>query len=122
LLLALADGLATLDQLKDALALYRAQRQPLGRLALQHRMLTTLQVYKVLDDQAENGGLFGEVAVRLGFLDKAKFCDLIMLQNRSTPAFYEFLEQQHIITAEQAIELRDKITGNVCTVPRTAAC
>jgi hypothetical protein len=55
------------SELENALKLQKEKHITLGVLALRENLLSTKQVSTILDNQRENGGLFGEIAIELGF-------------------------------------------------------
>ena len=45
----------------------------------------------ILDNQRENGGLFGEIAIELGFINKIDIDRLLILQNENRVLLGEIL-------------------------------
>ena len=52
-------------------------------LAVQEENLNERQLCEILDHQREKGGLFGEIAIELGFLNKVDVDALLKMQNGS---------------------------------------
>ena len=94
-------GWATTDQLRQADVWRRKAHPQLGTLALTHGMLTVAQVFDILGQQALAGGLFGQIALQMGFLSKSDLYELLELQSRMTPTMVEALVALAIITPEQ---------------------
>jgi hypothetical protein len=64
----LAAGWATFDELEQAVDVRRQSRPMIGKLALTYRKLTMAHVFQILKEQATSNEMFGEIAVRLGFI------------------------------------------------------
>lgn len=98
-------GWATTDDVRRGHAWRVDHRPQLGKLALMSGSLTVRQVFAVLKRQAIAGGLFGEIAVELGYLDRGTLYDLLEQQTRLTPTLSDALLNLAIITPEQALAL-----------------
>jgi hypothetical protein len=83
---------------------YRARPQ-LGQLALCDGKLRVADVFRILERQASYGGLFGESALMLGYMDKEQLNDLLLQQVEQTPTLLEAFCVLGILTTEQANEL-----------------
>lgn len=101
-LTALDAGWVTTDDLRRAYAWRNAQRPQLGRLALVQGKLTMSQVFEVLGRQSLHGGVFGKVAVDLGFLNKSDVYDLLQAQAQLTPTLADALVALELLTPQQA--------------------
>ena len=96
-------GVATIDQLQLANDWRRKRRPQIGKLALIHGKLTVAQVFDVLSQQAETGGLFGQTAVQLGFMTLGDLYELLQKQAALTPTLADALVNQGVISPEQAL-------------------
>ena len=108
-LAALDAGWATLDELIAALADRRRARPEIGKLALSARKLTMKQVFQILEQQAIDGKLFGEIAVDKGFLTEIDVEQLLAAQATLCPTLSEILVANKTISSEQASTLRNRL-------------
>ena len=108
-LASLANGWATVAQLQEAVQWCRSRRPKVGELAVRRGCLTVAQVFRVLEHQAESGGLFGSIAVELGFLSESDVIHLLQLQSALAPALAEGLLATGTLTTEQAATLQQQI-------------
>lgn len=98
-------GWGTTDDVRRGNAWRMSHRPQLGKLALMSGSLTVQQVFEVLRRQALVGGLFGELAVELGYLERGTLYELLEQQARLTPTLSDALLNLTIITPEQALAL-----------------
>jgi len=85
-----AAALAVLDRRRD-------KTPPLGRLALQKRMLNVRQVFLILSTKIDTGLRFGEQAIKLGYLDETQLENLLILQTRSRPGVCRLLGEMQFV-------------------------
>ena len=116
-LAALAQGVATVEQLEAAAESRRQERPAIGELALAERKLNMAQVMQILGEQAITGELFGKIAVRLNHLSTADVNALLHLQATLTPDLSDILVSQGVLTADQAEALRNDVRGQLRGVP-----
>lgn len=99
---------ATPADLRRALQ-WRSDRTPrIGKLAMTCGKLTVAQVFEVLGRQAIVGGLFGEVAVEMGFLSHRNIHELVALQQSLTPGLADALAAIGKVSLEQAQLLAER--------------
>ncbi|MAT69022.1 MAG: hypothetical protein CMJ58_05805 [Planctomycetaceae bacterium] len=85
-------GLLTTDDFFALLEQQVASRPPMGALAIETGKLTMKQVFEVLEAQCEETSqMFGEAAVRLGFLSEQDLAVLIYEQARRAMSMTELL-------------------------------
>lgn len=108
LLAALDAGWATTDQVRQAYAWRRRSRPQIGKLALAKGKLTMAQVFDVIGRQALEGGLFGQVALQMGFIDKSALYELLDLQADLAPSMADALIAVDVLTPTQASVLVDQ--------------
>jgi hypothetical protein len=108
-LAAIAQGMATAEELQAAAVARRQSRPAIGRLAITQRKLTMAQAFRILGQQAVTGELFGDIAVQMGFLDEAELHGLLQRQATLTPALSDVLVTQGVLTPEEAEALRGQI-------------
>lgn len=113
----LGQGLGTIEQVTSAAQRRRGARPLIGMLALQQRKLTMVQVFRVLEVQAETGELFGLIAIKLGYLSDADLTDLLHQQAKLTPSLADTLASSRVLTLEQAALLRGQIQEQLRTQP-----
>lgn len=101
----LSRKLATPRQIQAAADACRANRPKLGALALEEGKLTMQQVFSILSEQATSDEYFGEIAVRLGYLDSSALRELLWLQIERSPKLAEVLADQGVITYRQKSDL-----------------
>lgn len=75
----------------QALDKQRQVTQPIGRIALENRMLTMKQVFHILDEQADSPLRFGELAIALGYLNEEQVNDLLAIQKKKRPGMCQVL-------------------------------
>jgi len=99
----------TAEQAIQALSIQLDSTKPLGRLALEERMLTVRQVMKVLEEQADNPDLrFGELAVGLRFLSDEQVAKLLMRQHRQRRSLDQVLIGMDIVRAPELAIVRQR--------------
>ncbi len=102
-------GWATPNDLRRAQAWRNAAGPKLGTLAMRRGQLTMDHVFEILGEQAISGGLFGEIAVQLGHLDKGDLHELLELQATQVPTLMDALTALSLITSKQADELHQAL-------------
>lgn len=108
-LLALENGWATVDQLRGAIAICRSRRPRIGELAVREGKLTVSQVFRVLEYEATFGGMFGENAVKLGYLSPADLHVLLQEQATNTPKLWDVLRETGVLTEAQMVMLKANV-------------
>ena len=76
----------TAEQSTQIVQLQREKTPPIGKIALNRRILSVQQISRVLNQQAESRLRFGEQAVALGYTDEATVTRLLALQRQSRPS------------------------------------
>ena len=99
-------GEVTDDDILAALEYRREMTPPIGKLALQERLLTVKQVSRVLLAQCDSQLRFGQQAVELGFLVPAQVDELLELQARSRPGLPTCLVELGFMTRERMKKCR----------------
>jgi len=94
----IAQGIVDEKSVYDALNCQKARKQPIGKIALQEKMLTVKQVFAILNikaeklnNKSEKPKLFGEIAIELGYLDARSVDDLLSIQRKSVTPIGEIL-------------------------------
>jgi len=95
-----ARGLARPEDIVNALSRQSELELPIGKLALEHDMLTMNQTFEILNHQADTHLDFGEVAIRLGCLNAQQVSKLLVLQRQSRPMIGEILVGMGVLSAE----------------------
>jgi hypothetical protein len=108
-LLALENGWATVQQLRGAIAVCRSRRPRIGELAVHEGKLTVSQVFRILEYEATNGGMFGENAVKLEYLSASDLYQLLQEQAAATPKVWEVLLENGVLTQHQFAVLKDTV-------------
>lgn len=80
-----------------AMDLQRDDIIPIGKLAIQERMLHSRQVMMILNAQIDSGKLFGQIAVDLGFMDQEAVKKLLSLQQQHRPPLLDVLRQMEVV-------------------------
>ena len=101
----LSRKLATPRQIQAAVEFCRENRPKIGALALVEGKLKVREVFQILGEQATTNEVFGEIAVRLGFLDRSTLRELLWLQVERSPKLEDVLAQQGVISYRQRSEL-----------------
>jgi len=104
-------GWATTDQLRAADAWRRKTHPQLGKLAMTQGKLRVSEVFDVLSHQATDGGLFGQIAIEKGLMDKGDLYELLELQAKLTPTLTDALVMLGIISPDQAAEITGQTAG-----------
>lgn len=81
----------------SAMDLQRDDIIPIGKLAIQERMLHSRQVMMILNAQIDSGKLFGQIAVDLGFMDQEAVKKLLSLQQQHRPPLFDVLRQMEVV-------------------------
>ncbi len=97
-------GLITAQEFVDAADRQLKSRVPIGRLALEQKMLTMHQALEILTLQADDPKPFGQLAVEAGYISKKELAELLMLQNDRMLEFDEILVEMGVV--EGAIATR----------------
>jgi hypothetical protein len=97
------NGVISCEEFFEALKLQLSTRPQLGALAIETRRLTFRQVFSILRTQCdEPNTLFGELAVRLGYLTGQDISQLLAEQASRAMPLAEVLVENNFITSEQA--------------------
>ncbi len=95
------NGVITCEEFFEALKLQLRTRPQLGALAIEKRKLNVRQVFGVLRSQCDSpDDLFGELAVKLGYLTEEDLAWLLHEQAVRVKPFTELLAELGILTAE----------------------
>jgi hypothetical protein len=84
-------GHISADQLIDAVEQMLEGRPQLGQIALQEGLLSLSQLFEVLAIQRMEGKAFGEIAVERQFLTRAQLANLLLLQHEQEPNVCDLL-------------------------------
>lgn len=106
-LFVLAKGWASIAQITTAVLVGRAQRPKIGELAIREEKLTMAQVFRILEQEATHGGLFGENAIEMGLLSKPDLYELLLLQAQKTPRLTATLLAQGILNEQQVESIKN---------------
>lgn len=117
-LAALSCGYVTIEQLQDAASKRRQRRPVIGRLGLKQGLLSMAQVFRILEQQAITGELFGEIAVRLRFLSEVELYKLLDLQSHLAPMLADVLVREGYLSAEQRAEIAEQVKQRLQDSPR----
>jgi len=99
------NGVISCEEFFEALKLQLHSRPQLGALAIETRRLTFRQVFAVLRTQCdEPNELFGEIAIRLGYLTDETLAQLLDEQAARAKPLIEVLVDNDFISAELAEE------------------
>lgn len=96
----IARDLVTPEHIVECLDLQAEVTPRLGLIALWSGHLRMSQIWKILEHQAELGGLFGDVAIELGFLDTHERDALVLEQIGRRPSLEELLVERGYVDAE----------------------
>jgi len=95
-------GLITADVILKVMDMQMDSRVPLGRMAIDHRMMTVKQVLEVLRKQATGDKRnFGEIAIGLAYITKDQIDFLVNLQGKSSKSFADLLIELDILSLTQ---------------------
>jgi hypothetical protein len=79
----LYEGRIDAYELESVLHYQNVEHVALGVLAVQEKHLNERQLYDILDCQRERGGLFGEIAIELGFITRVGVDALLKMQSEN---------------------------------------
>jgi hypothetical protein len=97
------NGVISCEEFFEAMKLQLSTRPQLGALAIEMRRLTFRQVFSVLRTQCdEPNTLFGELAVRLGYLTEQDVAQLLAEQASRAMPLVEVLVENGFVSAEAA--------------------
>jgi hypothetical protein len=97
----------------EAIAWQRAQRPPVGRIAVEWGFLEPEDVARILEERrAKNASTvpFGEFAVRLGYLTSFQVLAVLGRQLRLQRRIGEFFVERGMLGAEEIDDLRRRIS------------
>ncbi len=89
----------------EALEIQRQNITPIGKLALEHRVMNMHSVMAVLSEQACSNLRFGEVAVNMGYLNTNQLNDLLEHQMKDRIRLGDILVNMEVLKADE----RDKM-------------
>ena len=93
------NGVITCDEFFEALKLQLKSRPQLGALAIERRKLNVRQVFSVLRCQCDSpDDMFGELAVRNGYLTEAELTELLHEQSVRVRPFSEIVIEAGILS------------------------
>lgn len=97
------NGVITYEEFFEAIKLQMATRPQLGTLAIESRLLTFRQVFSILRAQCDEPNvMFGEVAVRLGYLSEDDVARLLAEQVGRAHPMLDVLIENDFLTTEEA--------------------
>jgi hypothetical protein len=95
------NGMITCEEFFEALKLQLKTRPQLGALAIEKRKLNVRQVFGVLRSQCDSpDDMFGELAVKLGYLTAEELALLLHEQSLRVRPFAEILVETGILSAD----------------------
>lgn len=95
------NGVLTPDEFVEAVKLFNNGRPQLGAVAVQRRLLSCRQVFSILRSQCDHPDqLFGDVAIKLGFLSPEDVGALILEQSRQSVSFRDILTEHRFLAPE----------------------
>lgn len=95
------NGVLSAEDFVEAVKLSQHSRPQIGALAIQMRLLSCRQVFSILDAQCDAPQeLFGETAVRLGYLSQEDLWRLLALQGQRAQPFDELLIENRFLPRE----------------------
>jgi hypothetical protein len=109
----LSAGLATVDEIAEAVAVRRTKRPTIGELLLVNHKLTVRQVFQILSEQATSSKLFGQIAVEMGFISPAEVDEQLLHQSSMCPPLWQVLVDRGVITPEQATSIQDGVRSRL---------
>jgi hypothetical protein len=97
------NGVITCEDFFEALKLQMHSRPQLGALAIELHVLTCRQVFSILRVQCdEPNQLFGEIAVRLGYLTQQQLTELLEEQTARLAPLGDILVEHGFLSPEVA--------------------
>ena len=95
------NGLLSTQAFYKALKLQMRSRPQLGTLAIQTRRLTVKQMFVILQEQCDTPQqMFGEIAVRLGYLTNEDLNQLLDEQSRHMASLRDVLVEHAFLAAD----------------------
>ena len=95
------NGLLSTQAFYKALKLQMRSRPPLGTMAIQTRKLTVKQMFVILQEQCDTPNqMFGEIAVRLGYLTNDDLNLLLEEQSRHMAGLRDILVEHSFLPAD----------------------
>jgi hypothetical protein len=95
-------GLATPEQVLEALNRQKARQRPIGAVAIERNLLTREQVFETLNQQVHRRKRFGELVVELGLghLTDQDIEHLLAVQKEERPALGSILVEMGVLDFE----------------------
>lgn len=91
------------DEFFEAVKLQLRTRPQIGALAIEMQKLNVRQVFSLLNEQCDAPGeLFGELAIKAGYLTAEELSQLVQEQTRRAVPLHELLVEVGILTPEDA--------------------
>lgn len=103
--------------LQKALERQCAETPPMGRLALEQRLLTMQQVFHILEVQVDTGLRFGEQAVALGYLARWQVSALLETQRHVQPSLSDILIQMGLCSVHELGQWRQRFQRATFSIP-----
>jgi len=95
------NGLLSTDAFYKALKLQLSSRPQLGTLAIKTRRLTVKQMFVILQEQCDTPQeMFGEIAIRLGYLTNEDLNLLLDEQSRHMASLHDVLVEHGFLSGE----------------------
>jgi hypothetical protein len=106
----LAEGYITLSELTAAILWQRAQRPPVGQIAVDWRILTREQVASILR-QKTTAEMFCDHAVRVGLMSGFQRLAVLAKQRRLQKPIGAYFVERGILTQEQVDALARRVAA-----------
>ena len=103
------DEVAALDVLDQQ----KRETPPIGRLALEARILSMKQVFQILNAQADSDLRFGEIAMGLGFMKGDQLLDLLETQKKRRPGLNKIIAELGFVEKESLNTLRQEFFDHI---------
>jgi uncharacterized protein YlaN (UPF0358 family) len=95
------NGVLSTQAFYKALKLQMRSRPQLGTIAIQSRRLTVKQMFIILQEQCDSPQqMFGEIAIRLGYLTSEDLHQLLEEQSRHMTSLRDILVEHGFLSAE----------------------
>ena len=103
------DEVAALDVLDHQ----NRETPPIGRLALESKILSMKQVFQILNAQADSDMRFGEIAIGLGFMNGEQLMDLLETQKKRRPGLNQLISELGLVEKETLNSLRKEFFDHI---------
>ncbi len=100
-------GMVTPEHIIQALDSQQEKQTPVGKIALEHRLLEMNHTFNILNRQADTHLKFCDIALALGYLTREQVDFILSIQMSQRPKIGEILVEMGVLSQQQLSEALD---------------